>query len=130
VRYLRLLVDARSAPPAADSVKLSVQAQLASLVFAAQGQPPYVLLAGASPPKPGALPLATLLPDVAKERPGLGRATLGAWSEVSEAVAQAKTEAQRALWRPAALWALLLAGVAGLALMVWRLARGGAKPGA
>ncbi len=130
VRYVRLLADARSAPPPADSVKLSVQAQLGSLVFAAQGQPPYVLLVGASQPVPGALPLATLVPDLAQERPRLGRATLGTWSEVSEAVAQAKTEAQRALWRPAALWALLVAGVAGLALMVWRLARGGAKPGA
>ncbi len=121
VRFLRLVPDARSGPLPA--TPLSVQAQLLSLVFATQGQPPYRLLAGSSDAKPGALPLATLVPAIDEERARFGRATLGAWSE-NEALA--REEAQRALWaswRPALLWALLLAGVGALGWMVWRLAR-------
>jgi Protein of unknown function (DUF3999) len=123
-RYIRLVVDERSARPAAETVKLLAQVQLGSLVFATQGQPPYSLHAGASKPAPGALPLATVVPELQQERPRFGRATLGAWSEVGAAVAHAQSEARQQLWRPAALWAVLLAGVAGLALMVWRLAKG------
>lgn len=123
VRYLRLLVDPRSPVPDAAQTTLVVQAQLATLVFALQGQPPFVLQAGADGAKPGALPVATLVPQLDEERPRLGRAGLGAWTEVA-AVAQAAERQQRlAALRPWLLWAVLLAGVAGLGSMVWRLVR-------
>jgi hypothetical protein len=100
-----------------------VQAPLASLVFAQQGQPPLALLAGSANAPASALPLGTLVPSLDDERARFGRATLGAWSEVA-AVARAE-EAQKKLaaLRPLLLWAVLLAGVAGLGFMVWRLAR-------
>jgi hypothetical protein len=123
-RYVRLVPDERAAVPAAGGVKLVAQAQLASLVFAAQGEPPFALLAGDAKASAGALPLATLVPELDKERPRFGRATLGVWSEVREAAEKAKAEERRAALRPWLLWAVLIAGVAGLGLMVWRLARG------
>ncbi|MCW5636634.1 MAG: DUF3999 family protein, partial [Rubrivivax sp.] len=121
VRYLRLVPDARAG--ALPDASIVVQAQLASVVFAPQGAAPFALLAGSAAPAAGALPLATLVPDVEAERPRFGRAVLGPWSE-NEAVARAEAWQQRlAAWRPALLWAVLLLGVGGLAWMVWRLAR-------
>ncbi len=125
LRYVRVLPDERS--PALDPAltRLRVQAQLARLVFAAQGQPPYALLAGSVDAASNALPLAALVPALVPaleaERARFGRAELGAWSEQAE-VARAADAAQRlAALRPWLLWAVLLTGVAGLAFMVWRL---------
>jgi hypothetical protein len=128
-RYLRLVPDERA--PAIDSARTSAVArvQLASVVFAAQGTPPYRLLAGApakSPSADGALPLATLVPQLDTERARFGRAELGAFTEVPAVAQQVARDEQLAVWRPKLLWAVLLAGVAGLGFMVWRLARGGA----
>jgi hypothetical protein len=123
VRYLRIVPDARAATLEPQQAQLVVQAPLPSLVFAQQGQPPLALLAGSANAPASALPLGTLVPSLDDERARFGRATLGAWSEVA-AVARAE-EAQKKLaaLRPLLLWAVLLAGVAGLGFMVWRLAR-------
>ena len=123
-RYLRVLPDERAAALPAETTRLVVQAPLASLVFAAQGRAPFRLLAGAADAKPGALPAATLVPALDDERPRFGRATLGEWSEVAAVARQAEAEQRQAALRPWLLWAVLLAGVAGLGFMVWRLARG------
>ncbi len=123
VRYVRVLPDARAAALDPNTAQLVVQAALYSLVFASQGTPPYALWAGAAAAAPSALPLTTLVPLMDDERPRLGRATLGAWSEVAEVARAATQQQQRAALRPWLLWAVLLAGVAGLAYMVWRLAR-------
>jgi hypothetical protein len=129
VRYLRLVPDARAAALDASQTRLVVQAQLASLVFATEGQAPYALWAGAPKAETSALPLATLVPAIDDERARFGRASLGEWSEVA-AVARAADRQQRlAALRPVLLWAVLLAGVAGLAFMVWRLTRPAAPPG-
>jgi hypothetical protein len=123
-RYLRVLPDPRAAALDAASTQLVVQAPLTSLVFATQGQAPYRLLAGAEKAPPSALPIATLVPALDDERARFGRASLGPWREV-EAVARAvESQRQRAALRPWLLWSVLLAGVAALAFMVWRLARG------
>jgi len=132
-RYLRLVPDERA--PAIDSARTSAVArvQLASVVFAAQGTPPYRLQVGAPPKAPlrdGALPLATLVPELDVERARFGRAELGAFTELAEVARQVARDEQLAAWRPRLLWAVLLAGVAGLGLMVWRLARGGANTAA
>ncbi|WP_284619647.1 DUF3999 family protein [Aquabacterium humicola] len=132
-RYLRLVPDERA--PALDAARtmLIAQVQLASLVFPAQGTPPYRLQAGAvnmptpgmrtPAPTPGALPIETLVPQLEQERARFGRAEIGTFAEVPEVVQQAEQQAQRAKLRPMLLWGVLLAGVAALGLMVWRLAK-------
>jgi hypothetical protein len=123
LRYLRIVPDARAGAFDAASVQLVVQAALASVVFAAQGQPPFALQAGSSRAAASALPVSTLVPALDDERARFGRATLGAWTEVA-AVARAEEQQQRvAALRPWLLWSVLLIGVAALGWMVWRLAR-------
>jgi Protein of unknown function (DUF3999) len=122
-RYIRVLPDARAAALDAAQTQLVVQAPLASLVFAAQGQPPYTLQAGAKVTAPSALPMATLVPSLDKERERFGSATLGQWSEVSAVARAEQAQQQRAALRPWLLWSVLLAGVAVLGFMVWRLAK-------
>jgi hypothetical protein len=128
VRYVRVLPDTRAPVLDAAQTRLVVQAALASLVFTSQGSAPYALWAGAEAAAPSALPLATLVPALDDERPRFGRATLGEWSEVSAVARAADQQQQRAALRPWLLWAVLLAGVSGLGLMVWRLVR--ARPDA
>jgi hypothetical protein len=123
-RYLRALPDERAAPLDAGATRLVVQAALASLVFATQGQAPFALLAGAADAPPGALPASTLVPALDDERPRFGRASLGGWTEAAAVASQADADERQAALRPWLLWAVLLAGVAGLGFMVWRLARG------
>jgi hypothetical protein len=122
-RFVRVVPDERAAALDPTQTRLAVRAQLSSVVFAAQGQAPYALLAGSPQAAIGALPLATLVPSPDDERPRFGRASLGPWSEVTEAMRQAETEQRRATLRPWLLWAVLVLGVASLAFMVWRLAR-------
>ena len=123
LRYLRLIVDARSPLPERSQARLRVQARLASVVFALQGRAPYRVETGADSAAPAALPLATLVPDLDLARPGFGRATLGAWTEDAQAAQRADAAQRLAAWRPWLLWAVLVAGVGGLGFMVWRLAR-------
>jgi hypothetical protein len=127
-RYVRVVPDERAAMLDAAQTRLVVRVQLSSLVFASQGKPPYALLAGSPQAPAGALPIGTLVPALDEERPRFGRASLGAWSEVTEAMRQAEADQRRAAWRPWLLWAVLVLGVASLAFMVWRLARGSSAP--
>ncbi len=124
LRYLRVLPDPRAAALDAKQTQLQAHANLASLVLASQGQPPYRLLAGAQVSTPSALPLATLVPLLENERPRFGRARLGDWQEVASVAKAAEQQQQLAALRPWLLWAVLLLGVAALGFMVWRLARG------
>jgi hypothetical protein len=122
-RYVRIVPDARTAPLDATQTQLVVQALLASLVFATQGEPQFALQAGSKDAAASALPIATLVPALDDERGRFGRATLGPWTEV---VAVARAEAAQkkiAALRPWLLWTVLVAGVAILSFMVWRLAR-------
>lgn len=127
-RYVRVVPDPRSGALDPARTTLVVRAQLSSLVFAAQGQPPYALLAGSAQARAGALPLATLVPALADERPRFGRATLGEWAESEDAARQAEADERRDALRRWLLWAVLLGGVGALGWMVWRLARGAARP--
>ena len=123
VRYLRFVPDERSAALEPAQATLHVQAPLASLVFAAQGQAPYSLLAGSAEVPTSALPVATLVPALDDERPRFGKAALGPWREVTEVARQIDADQRLAAWRPWLLWSVLLAGVAGLGWVVWRLLR-------
>ena len=124
VRYMRVIPDERAAPLDATQTRLAVQAQLARLVFAMQGQAPFTLLAGSVNAASSALPATTLVPEFEDERARFGQATLGEWREVAAVMHQAEAERRQAELRPWLLWTVLLAGVAGLGFMVWRLARG------
>lgn len=128
VRYLRVVPDERAARVAAADVKLVVHAQLARLVFAAQGQPPYRLLAGSRDAAAGALPASTLVPAIETERARFGSATLESFTEIASAVQEIDRASRDAQWRPWLLWAVLLLGVAGLGTLVFRLARSSAPP--
>ena len=128
VRFLRVVPDERAATLDAQAVRLVVHASLASLVFAAQGEPPFRLLAGSRDAPAGALPVSAVVPQLESERARFGRASLGEF-EVDSAAAQAAEDAARtARLRPWLLWAVLLVGVAGLGALVWRLARAGPAP--
>ena len=127
VRYVRVVPDPRTAALDAAATRLAVHARLASVVFAMQGEPPFTLLAGSSDAPPSALPVNTLIPALADERARFGQATLGAWDEVPAVVRRADAEQRRAELRPWLLWSVLLVGVGGLGLMVWRLTRGRAR---
>ncbi len=122
LRYVRVLPDERSAALDAASTQLVAKAHLARIVFAAQGQPPYRLLAGAAGAAAGALPVSTLVPQLDQERARLGQAELGAFAEETAVAQQAASAERQAALRPWLLWAVLLVGVAGLGFMVWRLA--------
>jgi hypothetical protein len=122
-RYLRVVPDARAPALEAESTRLAVQAQLASLVFASQGQPPFMLQAGSRNAAPSALPLSTLVPALDQERPRFGRASLQPWTEVAAVARAEQAQQQMARWRPVLLWAVLVVGVLALGAMVWRLAR-------
>ncbi len=128
LRQLRVLPDARAAALDAQATTLRVQAQLVTLVFAMQGTPPYRVQTGAPPgglppSDAGALPIHTLVPDLAAERARLGRAELGAFAEQPDALRAQQAAARQAALRPWLLWSVLLAGVGALGFMVWRLLR-------
>jgi len=129
VRFVRVVPDERAAALDARDTRLAVEAQLGRLVFANQGTAPFALLAGAPQARPAALPASTLVPDLAAERARFGVATLGAWEEEAQVARRREAERREAQWRPRLLWAVLLAGVAVLGFMVWRLARSPARPG-
>ncbi|MEZ4456647.1 MAG: DUF3999 family protein [Gemmatimonadales bacterium] len=123
VRYLRLVPDRRAAALDPAGVTLEVRARLAHLVFAMQSTAPFRLEVGSATAEAGALPEGVLVPGLAEERTRFGRARLGEWTE-SATVAQAvDRQSQIAALRPWLLWGVLLAGLAGLGLMVWRLAK-------
>jgi len=125
LRYLRLVPDERSASLDGVAARLVVHASLATVVFAAQGEPPFRLLAGSRDAPSGALPVSAVVPQLDGERARFGRATLGVFS-ADEAAARVAEEASRqARLRPWLLWSVLIAGVAGLGVLVWRLARAG-----
>ena len=128
VRFLRVVADERAAALEPARLRLVVHASLATLVFAAQGTPPFRLLAGDREAAAGALPVGTLVPRLDDERARLGHATLGDFAEVAAVAQQADKAAQQARLRPWLLWAVLIVGVLGLGALVWRLARAGGAP--
>jgi len=128
-RWIRVVPDPRAGSLDATTTALAVRAQLASIVFPMQGEPPYALLAGIAHAAPAALPAGTLVAALDSERPRFGKAALGAWSPDEAAARRAEADRRTAEWRPRLLWAVLLAGVGALAFMVWRLARAPDAPG-
>lgn len=129
VRYLRLVPDERAASLDGVVARLVVHASLASIVFAAQGEPPFRLLAGSRDAPAGALPVSAVVAQLDSERARFGRATLGAFTVDEAAERVAEQASRQARLRPWLLWAVLIVGVAGLGALVWRLARAGPAKG-
>ena len=125
-RFLRVVPDPRAAELDPSQTRLVVHASLDSLVFVASGQAPFRLLAGSPDAAAGALPSATLVPQLDAERQRFGRATLGPFGEAPGVVFAAERAEREARIRPWLLWGVLVVGVIGLAVLVWRLARTGA----
>jgi len=123
LRHVRVIPDERAAALDPAQTRVRVQAQLARLVFPAQGQAPYRLQVGSADPVAGALTIDTLVPSLDDERDRFGAAGLGDWVEVSAVARRDEARQREAALRPWLLWAVLIAGVAGLAFMVWRLTR-------
>lgn len=106
------------APPA-----LEVQWRPAQVVFVAQGAAPYTLAFGNEFEKPAALPVASLIPSYERlAELELPEARVGAVATGPEPAAW-KRWAKQLDARRATLWAILLAGVALLGYMAWRLSR-------
>lgn len=124
-RFLRIVPDERAAALDAQQTRLVVHARLASLVFAASGEAPFRLLAGSLDAAAGALPATTLVPLLEEERSRFGRATLGAFGEAPEVAVAVERAEREARLRPWLLWGVLVVGVLGLGVLVWRLARSG-----
>ncbi|HEY3635210.1 MAG TPA: DUF3999 family protein [Caldimonas sp.] len=125
VRFLRIVPDERASALDAAQARLVVHAALASIVFAAQGEPPFRLLAGSRDAPAGALPVSVVVPQLESERARFGHATLGEFQADAAAARAAEDEVRQARLRPWLLWAVLIAGVIGLGALVWRLARSG-----
>jgi hypothetical protein len=126
-RWLRLVPDPRAGALDPGTSALAVQVQLARIVFPLQGEPPYAVRIGAPGATAAALPAATLVPSLETERAHFGEAVLGAWQEDLAAARRQEAARRDAQWRPRLLWAVLVAGVLALAVMVWRLARAPAR---
>ena len=106
---------------------MEVQWKPAQLVFVARGDAPFSLAFGKPEATSAALPVSTLIPRyerLAELR--LPQATLGEVASgppptrFDRLVGQINT-------RRVVLWAILLAGVAGLGYMAWRLSKGMGK---
>lgn len=125
-RYIRAVVDARAGMLDTTQTQLHIETEPAHLVFVHQGTEPYELQTSGAPhtATDGPLPVTTLVPQLAMERPHFGQASLGAWQENTAATPNTDRAALLTTLRPWALWAVLLLGVAGLGTMVWRLSRG------
>lgn len=125
-RFIRVIADERAAALDPAQTQLVIHARLASLVFAASGSPPFRLLAGSPDAPTGALPTATLVPHLEEERSRFGSAKVGAFSEDADVARAAEQAERKARLLPWLLWSVLVVGVVALAVLVWRLAQGGA----
>lgn len=128
-RYWLLRLDPRSGTSAREAPTLRAGWQPAELVFAARGSPPFTLAFGSRVAKPGALPIATLVPgyDSAKGLPvGVGIANVGPATRLGGPDRlRAPPDVKR--W---VLWTSLALGALVLGWMAWRLSRemGAAPP--
>jgi hypothetical protein len=131
-RYWLLKVDQRGGGFGSGSVRLDVGWVPHEIVFVARGAPPFTLAYGSALAKPGALPMATVLPkqedgDAALARVALvgevvdaSRAPASPWSDPVRFVHGLGEDRDAKKW---ILWGALLGGVLLLAWMASKLLR-------
>jgi hypothetical protein len=124
-RHWRITADARGGGFGAGTVRMEAAWLPHQLVFAARGEGPFVLAFGNAHAQPVAFPVTTLVPGYrAQDEYALPAAKLGALAENPRAGSSRWPDWLReADGKRVTLWALLLAGVAVLAVMAWRLSR-------
>ncbi len=123
VSQLRLQIDARGGGLGGAAPQLSVGLRTTEVIFLARGSAPYRLLLGSSTVSDGGLPLTTLVPGYDEGKLAtMGEARLeGGLQMISTAAAVAPEGGND--WKRVGLWAVLLAGVALLAVMAFSLLR-------
>lgn len=124
-RYWMIRVDPR-AGMTAGSLRVSAGYVPHEIVFAARGEPPFSLAFGDARAVATALPIATLVPGYRDGAPvEASAAVLGMPTPVARVPRRWPEwlDAERVDAKRVALWAILVAGVAGLGVLAWRLAR-------
>ncbi|NJD86882.1 MAG: DUF3999 domain-containing protein [Betaproteobacteria bacterium] len=124
-RHWRIVADERAGGFGAGPVRLEVAWLPQQLVFAARGEGPFLLAFGNDRAKSVALPVTTLMPGYrAHDEFALRAAGIGTLQEnPGTGVSRWPEWIRDADGKQIALWALLVAGVAVLAVMAWRLSR-------
>ena len=113
---LRFAPEARLRPQA-----VTLRWRAPELVFATSGRPPYRLAVGRADAAAATLPLGTLMPGYRSgDEHRLPQASLG---PLSGRDGRGLADSDPATLRRWLLWAALLAAVAGLGVLAWRLAR-------
>lgn len=124
-RHLLMRVDAKGGGLGAGMPKLTVEWQPQSIVFAARGEGPYRIAYGNASATSAALALNQLMPGYET-----GSEYTLPLAKTGDAVAQAVIEpgvvevvTKQAVSKQGVLWLVLLAGVAVLGWMAWKLSR-------
>ena len=134
-RYWMLKVDQKGGGLGAGEVRLEIGWLPHELVFAARGAPPFTLAYGNDKVKPGAAPLAAVLPqrpdDTTPSAPAAAVGAIAARADTSFAAQPlrfVRELAERRDVRKWLLWGALIGGVLVLAGMAVRLLRDLGKP--
>ncbi len=126
-RYWLMRVDPAAGGIGSGSLIVKAGWTPREIVFAARGTPPFRLAYGNSKSQPGSLGVDTLVPGWrTDQQPQISVASAGPVQEL----AGASASRERIDFRKWGLWAALLAGVAVLAWMAWRLTKQMQRPGA
>lgn len=119
-RYWLLRVDTRGGGLGSGAPRLSAAYVRRQLVFVPRGLGPYQLAVGSASAKPGAYPIASLVPDYKEQ--ALARIPEARTGDLRTAGGEARLRDQQPLpWRRIALWGALVAAVAILGAMAWSL---------
>ncbi|HZP91480.1 MAG TPA: DUF3999 domain-containing protein [Burkholderiales bacterium] len=119
-RYWLLRVDQQGGGIGQGAMRLKAGWIAREIVFAARGPGPFRLAFGNARAQPNALPIETLVPGWGSETaPQIASATTGA----VQTLAGESAARQHVDMKKASLWAALLAGVALLGLMAWRISK-------
>jgi hypothetical protein len=123
LRAIKLKLDARGGGlGGAPMLALGLAAR--QVLFLARGAGPFVLAIGDASAEPAALPPATLIPGYGGAgAPPISPAALGAIATPALAAPSSAAPALAFDWKTATLWAILLAGIAGIAAMALYLLR-------
>ena len=128
-RYWLLKVDSRGGGLGQGLPKLRVTWEPRLLVFVARGEGPFTLSVGHDKYAPADFRVDALIPGLAEGKPvAVAAATLGALEAASVKAERPMDELLESLsgerGRRWLLWSILIAGVAILGVMAWRMARG------
>jgi hypothetical protein len=119
-RYWRLRVDPRGGGLGSGAPRLAAGYVIQELVFVPRGAGPYRLAVGSGAAKPGAYPVASLVPGYREE--ALARIPQARTGDLRVAGGEARLKVEPPPpWRRMALWAALVAAVGILGAMAWSL---------